>query len=310
MRHRAIAALIIAVAAVSPAATRAAALYTEAFDSDVSANWTTTQGPGTNTAEFGFDYSTLGIPKATAGQTDTRGLRLTPNTTGVTTAQALTGLSTSPNGQSFTGDYVVRFNAWQNYGGSGTTVLTTYGVGATGTTSQRPGGTIEGVLFGATSDGGSTSDYRAYGPGTSGAPIATAGTYPAGSQNHNASAAVTAYYESVFPGPATSPPVQGAVQTAPDGTPAFTWQLVEIYKVGTNVNWVINGKAVALVNASSFTFAGSNISLGASDINNTAASTPSLVFGLIDNLTVDTTVPEPTSLAALAMGGLLIRRRK
>jgi hypothetical protein len=296
--------VIAVVSACLASASQAAVLFTENFESDVSANWTTTAGPGTNVATFGYDYSVLGIPSPT-GSGSTLGLRLQANTTGVTTAQAITGLSTSPNGQSFTGDYVVRFHAWQNYGGTGTTMMNTYTIGATGATSQRPGGTIEGVLFASTSDGGSAADYRAYGPGNLGVQITSAGTYAAGSQNNSA-----AYYATVFPGGATSPAVQGPVQTSPAGTPAFTWQLVEITKLGDIVTWEVNDKLIATVNLSQqAALVGSNIALGESDINNSGPSDANLVFGLIDNLVIET-IPEPTSLSAVALGGLLVARRR
>jgi hypothetical protein len=283
----------------------AAVLYSETFESDVSASWTTNQGPAasTNVATFGYDYSALGIPAA-PGVSTTRGLRLQAN---IGTTGTLGGISTSPNGQSFTGDYVVRFNAWQNYGGTGgTTTLNTYTIGATGNTAQRPGGTIEGILFASSTDGGTASDYRAYDPGSDGVQITAPGTYAAGSQNNTA-----AYYETaVFPGSASAPAIQGTGLTAPDGTPAFSWQRVEIYKIGSTVNWLINGKIVATVNLATVDpLVGSNIALGQSDINN-GVNNANLVFGLIDNLVVDSTVPEPTSLTALAGAALVLRRRR
>ena len=294
-------ALLLAVVATE---LKASVLYSQNFNTDVSASWTTTQGPGTNVATFAYDYSALGIPPA-PGSSGTLGLRLQANTTGVTTAQALTGLSTSPNGQSFSGDYRMTLYSWQNYGGSGTTMLSTYTIGAVGDTAQRPGGTIQGIMFGATSDGGSASDYRAYDPGSDGTQILTAGTYAAGGQNNTA-----AYYSTVFPGAALSPAVQGPVLGSPAGTPAFTWQRVDIKKQGNIVTWLLNRKLIATVNLALVDpILGTNIALGQSDINNTGPTNPNLVFGLVDNLVV-VAIPEPTSLLLLGIAGIGMLARR
>ena len=107
----------------------------------------------------------------------TRGLKMTANNSG----GVFSGFSVSPNGQSFSGNYRVKFHMWQNYvgplgpGGSGTTQLSTYGIGTAGNVAFWPGAaTKESVAFGTTLDGGSASDYRAY---SSAAPT----SYPSGS---------------------------------------------------------------------------------------------------------------------------------
>src|SRR5690349_10026301 len=82
-------------------ASRAQLLYSEDFDTDHTANWTPNAGSGNNDANFFFDYSTVGIPPAphSTGGT-TRGARLRAN---FATPGVFSGISVSPNGQSFTG---------------------------------------------------------------------------------------------------------------------------------------------------------------------------------------------------------------
>src|SRR5262249_53580692 len=106
-------------------------LYSENFDVDDTANWTVLKSTGANandagsSAEFFYDYSTVGIPSAPNSGGSTRGLRLRANMTG----NIFSGLSVSPNGQGFTGDYKLEFDMWMNYngrldgGGNGTTQL-------------------------------------------------------------------------------------------------------------------------------------------------------------------------------------------
>ena len=79
-----------------------------------------------------------------------------------------TGLTVSPNGQSFSGNYTVSFDMWQNYvgpvgpGGSGTTQFSQYGIGTAGTTANWIGSASkDSVSFGTTLDGGSAADFRA-----------------------------------------------------------------------------------------------------------------------------------------------------
>ena len=161
--------LSLAAALATSNVSFAAPLYSQDFNVDDTANWTVNPSTGANAtdfvADFFYDYSLIGVPSAPNG-TGTRGLKMTVNnTTGV-----FGGITTSPNGQSFTGNYTVSFDMWQNYagplgpGGNGTTQFSQYGIGTAGTASQWIGSpnTKDSVSFGTTLDGGSASDYRAY----------------------------------------------------------------------------------------------------------------------------------------------------
>src|SRR5437763_15424100 len=81
-------------------------LFTENFDSpDSATNWTVNAATSNDTAEFAFDYSTVGVPAAPNSNGTTKGLLLRANRplgTG-----GLTGVSVSPNCQDFTNSYVL-----------------------------------------------------------------------------------------------------------------------------------------------------------------------------------------------------------
>jgi hypothetical protein len=272
---------------------------------------------GSDRALFGFDYNTLGIPAAPGSGGTTQGLLLQANRTdGIQS-----GISVSPTGQSFSGDYQLRFNLWHNYpgpltlGGSGSTQVSGAGIGTAGTTPQWAGAVYDSLFFGATGDGGSTFDYRVY-------PVANlagveSGYYAAGTGT--AARNNTDPYYSVFGGE-TAPAGQlslfpGQTESTSPGAQGFAWRDVAITKIGDTVTYDIDGVRIASVDASTLTFGGDNILLTHFDINNTISTdvnADSLLFGLFDNLTV-TVVPEPSTYALMLGGaGLLmfIKRRK
>src|SRR3954451_11076896 len=158
MNRRVVLGFIVAMGFVAHA--HAAPLYSEDFNVDHTANWTVNPSTGVNatdtTANFFYDYSAIGVPAAPNG-TGTSGLKLTANNT----AGVFGGLTVSPTGQSFSGNYQLSFDMWQNYvgpigpGGSGTTQFSQYGIGTAGTSSQWIGATKDSVSFGTTLDGGS-----------------------------------------------------------------------------------------------------------------------------------------------------------
>ncbi len=270
-------------------------------------------GINDNFSGFAYDYSVAGIPSA-------------PNSTGGSTiglklqsslfSNALGGFSANPNGLNLTGDYSVTFDAWSStvgttagfpVGGSGSTMLSTFGVLTTGTASE----TIlssDGVFFAYTGEGGSAADFRAYSvedtnsyDGTAGEPNAV---YHAGSRNNTA-----ALYSTAFGATTTVPqsvkdafPNQNMEGTLHPGTPGFQWVANEIRKVGNLVEWYANGVKLITVDMTNFATPtlGGNISFGHADINFSSSQDPEaidLLFTLIDNIEVNALIAGPTENA-------------
>jgi hypothetical protein len=321
----------VAVSMCIASSGNAAPLYSQNFDADDSANWTiNNNGNGTNAANVYFDYSTIGIPSApnSLGGT-TRGLKLAANLATAPTSGNIPGISASPTGQSFTGDYTLRFDMWSNYigplgvGATGSTMLGYAGIMSSGTTANFPG-LADGLWFGATGDGQSASDYRVYSPErmtsydifpASGNPLDAKVVYAAGSRNQTA-----ALYTGLFPAGATAPGSQSLQPTQTGSTPAgafgFRWHDVVIEKTGGIVTWTVNGTLLTTVDTSLFTVptGGSNILFGYADTNLTTNSNAQLLellqFTVIDNVRV--LVPEPSAfvMAALTAFGWMASRNR
>jgi hypothetical protein len=292
--------------------TTSAQLYSDSFDTDTSANYVISKDTDSS-ATFAYNYSIWGIPSAphSTGGT-TRGLRLEANNGDL--VGAIAGISLSPAGRSFTGDYHVRFDMWINangpfpMGGTGSSQCVTAGVGTAGTSIQKPSGTADGTWFAVDGDGQAIADYRVYLGITSQAPAS--GCFAAGA-GANAREAADPYYASKFPG--QSPPaLQEASYSAQtgqvmDGAVGFGWHVVDIAKSGTTVTWSIDGYTIAAVTDAAIN--GDNITIGYMDPYASFSDNPAMSFGLIDNLVV---VPEPTSLALSCLGAglfLLFRGR-
>jgi hypothetical protein len=316
MRFKIVAAAIAIAFALQGVAV-CAPLYVDRFNTDSSANWTVNDPALSDiTAVFGYDYSQIGVPSA-AGNGRTLGLKLTANNSG----GVFSGFSVSPNGQSFSGDYKVMFDLWQNYvgplgpGGSGTTQLSTFGIGTAGNVAFWPGAaTKESVAFAATLDGGSASDYRAY---SSAAPT----SYAAGNAVYQAPGGAinesNAYYMAAFPAE-SAPAAQvglypGQTGTTNAGEISFKWRKVVIDVAGGFATWTVDGTPIAKVDLSTVTLGGGNILFGHSDTNAGSSTDPNdstLNITLIDNVRV--VVPEPSSIAllVLAVAGALYARRR
>ncbi|QOJ13308.1 MAG: PEP-CTERM sorting domain-containing protein [Planctomycetia bacterium] len=300
---------VAALCAAVPAA--ATPLYSQNFEVDSTASWTLNGGPSDEAADFFFDYSTVGIPSAPNGA-GTRGMKLQANlTNGI-----FGGMSVSPTGLNVvpsTDDYKVEFDWWNNFngpfpgGGSGSTNMSTFGVGTAGITPQWPGGVQDSVWFAATGDGGSASDWRAY---STAAPTGYASgnaVYPHTSNNN------TNAYFAAFGGLA-APAAQLALYPQQTGltavgTSGMAWHRVTIEKVGNSLTWHVNGVLMATIDTNTVTMAGGNIFFGHTDINATSSTDPNdvhLLFTLIDNITV---TPEPSSLALLGLAAFVARRR-
>jgi len=320
---------------VASVASGQAVLFSDDFDTDPTANWTVNSwvggttssgGSAANAANFFFDYSSVGIPAApNSSGGSTRGLKLQANITGTgPTAGLPPGISVSPTGQSFNGDYSLRFDWWTNFignttgginnagGGSGSTQLSTFGILTSGTVANYVGSS-DCVFYGATPDGASAADYRAYSvTAQSGYQTGTTGVnfqnvFAAGSQQNT-----NVYYATPFPGGRTAPLIQQTsypltqTGTTVVGTPSFQWNDVLIEKNGATITWTVNGTLLATTSTSGFATApkGNNILFGQADTS-VGAGTPAATFQavdftLIDNVRVLSAVPEPTSLVLVA----------
>ena len=200
-------------------------------------------------------------------------------------------------------------------GGSGTTQLSTYGIGTSGTVAFWPGAAVkESVTFSTTLDGGSAADVRVY---SSAAPTSYAtgnAVYQSpGSTINNSDAYYTAAYLSQ-PAPAAQVLLYpGQTGSTDAGETSFKWRKVVIDVSGGFANWSIDGLPLAKVNLSTVTLGGGNILFGHSDTNAGSSANVNdflLNVTLIDNVKV---VPEPSSLAlclAAAVGAVVSRRRR
>jgi hypothetical protein len=295
----------------SPAFT---ALYTQDFEVDSTPSWTVNNGPSDAATNFFFDYSTVGIPAAPSGA-GTRGMKLQANqANGI-----FSGVSVSPTGQSFSGNYTVSFDWWGNFngpfpaGGSGSTQLSTYGVGTSGSVVQWPGGTQDSVWFAATVDGNSASDWRAYSTAAPTSYADASTVYAAvGAGNRNSS---HAYYASL--GANTAPAAQVVLfpqQTGATlvGSAGMEWHQVLLDVVDGLASWKVDGLPIATVDLSTVVLGGGNIFFGHSDSNATSSTDPNdgaLLFTLIDNVAVNAAVPEPGAIGVLVLGALITLRR-
>jgi hypothetical protein len=267
-------------------------LFSDNFDTDTSADWTVFEAhPESNRATFNYDYSAVGVPVApnTTNGT-TRGLKLEANIAGPT----FTGLSVSPTGEAFEGNYRLSFDMWINYngplpaGGTGSTMSFSAGVGTSNNAAQFPGTAVDGVLFSVTGDGGSGSDWRAY--AATGAPLgASSGAYAATGSETGVLNNTNVYYAPF--GGAAAPEAQLAL--FPDqtglvsvGAPGIAWHEVVIEKRGTNISWFVDNLRIATITLTNKQI-GSNIFVGFFDINATQTGNQELSFGLVDNLRVN-----------------------
>jgi hypothetical protein len=296
-------------------------LYMNNFETDTTASWTVNNGPSDEAHDFFFDYGTVGIPKSTSSALadGTRGMKLQANQTN----GLFSGMSVSPIGQSFNNVYKVKFDWWANFngpfpgGGSGSTMLSTFGIQTAGATAQWPGGVQDSIWFGGTGDGGSSVDWRAYSPTAGVGYTAPSGVFAAGTGTSPDARNNTHPYYAGFGGE-TAPAAQVTLypqQTGATnvGSAGMTWHQVVIERKAGNVTWTVDNTLIATVPISHDTVAaGNNIFFGHSDINATSSTDvndTALLFTLIDNVCV---VPEPGSLALCLLGavGLLMRRRR
>jgi hypothetical protein len=256
-------------------------------------------------AEFGWDYSQLGIPPAPNSEDgDTIGLRLASNVTDDGPGAA--AISVSPDEEFFSGQFEVQFDFWLNYSTSGGT--TEYAGGAVGF-DARSGAIFDGAALMVNTDGDAASDYVLFNEGVELG--LDSGQYAIPSLDH--AAPENENLRTAFPG--NPPPASQETEFAqalvanPDGTFGFGWHTMTIRAdsgAGT-ATFLIDGFEFGTVTGE---VAGS-VALTHWDRFNSVADKPDLAFGVYDNLIV-TQIPEPATglLLLLSCCCLLGGRRR
>ena len=238
-------------------------LFSEDFEMDVSSDWdiifSSDNGVDDYIADFNFDYSIDFVPAA-PGSTTTRGLLLAVNQDGVNSAA---GVNVFPKGQSFSGNYAVRFNMFISVDTSvgGTTEHSIAGINHTGTGPVRhnqAGG--DGVFFAVNGDGSNLRNYATY-------------TYPTAGEVPAVDVPLLGDYAPLF----RDPPY------FPAGSPSNYWVDVEIVQENGVISWYINGSLIDQV-TNPFGYTQGNIMFGQND---QFSSTGSLFnYVVIDNVEV------------------------
>ena len=316
----------LAVAGSVLAAKGQTQVYFQDFVTDDTANWTVNQTIGNHSAEFFFDYSTVGIPLSPhSTNSTTTAMRLRANFGPDAGAAAGSGLSVSPTGFSITENFEMHFDMWLNFngpfpgGGSGSTLIGGGGFGTAGTTTQTAG-VADSVYVSTSCDGGSSADYRVYTPSAQasfpdGSPVYVNVLTRNGSQ---------AYYVTNFP-PQTVPlaqlalypqqtnttggPSEPGMTSSSQGVAGFKWRDVLLSKVANIITYKIDDVTIAVLDLSTNgTLGGNNILFNYFDINATISSDPNftnLNFALYDNIRITNfagvvSVTAPTPAAAEA----------
>lgn len=290
--HLLAAALAASLLPALPAAGQSV-LFSDDFDTDTSPTWTVKDGSVSGTpdfsVQFNYDYSQKGIPAApstTAGTT--RGVWMTVNKDD-TGEQA--AVSIFPTGQSFSGNYALRFDMWLGYngpayGGSGSTEFATFGINHSGDFAQwsLAPDSDGGLFFAVTGEGGAARDWRAYLGSPGGAPLELQGV-AGGFLDRDGNGAIEA--EAVTANIATNP-LRFMFPSPPFGTPEVPgkrWVQGEVRQQDGKITWVLNGYVIAQRDFDALSAAG-NISLGNMDIFASIADPKADNFVIFDNVQV------------------------
>ena len=268
------------------AALRSQELFRSQMNTGV--GWSVTSTDIDATATFGYNYSADDIPEAPNGRPGdaaTTGLKLEAN---LAPPSAPSVIAVFPDGESFTGSYELRFDAWCNYDaderingiGSGTAEFIGGGIGYDSASADVG----SGVEILATGDEGSSNDWRAFADGS----LLDAGEMAGDDRN-----GVSPYYIDFLPG--VSPPAgqnQVSFPAGSPGSPGFQWITFVLTTYETVAILHIekpNGERLQIAHYYQldrpFTSAG-NVSLRYADLFSSVTSRPDLTFGVIDNVEV------------------------
>jgi hypothetical protein len=231
------------------------------------------------TATFGYDYSVLGVPAAPNGSGNTLGLFLTVNKAEAT-ALGGAGLNLYPIGQSFSGDYAVRFDMYLIQNSCAfTTEYALFGINHSGNLTNwfrysgdgSPGYASDGLFYQVAADGAGLGDYILNSsPATTNAGIVA----PTALASANATS-----FESIF----KSPPFSAwGAPANPGSSVTPSWVQVELANIGGLVTLKLNN-TVILTNDNPTAFKSGNLMLGYADAYDSIGCNGAVIY---DNLRV------------------------
>lgn len=296
---------IMGVVLCVPSMALGATLFSDGMASG--AAWTVNAVSADDTATFGYNYvAAAGIPLAPGGG-DGLGLRLDANTTDALEG----GVTVTPTGQSFSGNYTLSYDVWIQWDSTtgGTTEYAGGGVGYDGTTNNGDLGSGSGGYLQLVGDGSSSRDYRMYKDASE--QFYASGQYNPAMATNNGSDPFFASISPIVDMSNFDPPQTGATGLTSLGTPGWNWTHVDMVVIGLakTIRISIDGTWMGTIDGN----VGSSVPLtGAVQLfhydryGSVAGQWGAAIF---DNVVV-TDIPEPASLSLLALGGLAMLRRR
>ena len=242
-------------------------LWSDNLQTDTSANYIlqfgSEDGLSDYTTTFAFDYSNYSVPAAPHSGSDTHGLLLNVNKTDSSAAAA--GLNLYPAGQSFSGNYALRFDMYLFQGLTATTEYSIFGINHDGAHTNWFRGnsygytnsTYDGVWASVESDGthSAPADYALLtGPTVTNSTIL--------GPSFRATASASSFLQ-VFKNPPFSSTDGGAPANL-NGSATPVWADVELAQVGSLVTLRINHTTILQYNNAVAATSG-NIMLGYDD---------------------------------------------
>lgn len=252
-------------------------LFADNFNTDTSADWDVLATGADHSALFNYDYSIHNIPPAPHGTGDSSGVYLAVNKS----AGSATAVNLYPRGESFSGNFALRFDMFLNVliPSAVSTEYALFGINHSGNSTNwfnnSPGGppagsTFDGIFYGVESDGAGLGDYVAYSSPTTG--------------GNNPTALSAGRTVGTLTNVLKSPPwvIAGApANNVTLGTPI--WADVEVSQIGNLITLRVNNSTIfTYTNATPYS--SGNIMVGYVDAFNSVSLASS--YMIIDNVRV------------------------